>query len=330
MSVLALAAGVLLAGAPPQLAPEVIAALTAGDRLLREERWQEALAAYDRGLAAAPGDASLRFAVAVRLLQSGRPDLSRPGYRLLRELTEIEPDHFAANRILGDWYFTRDFFRESADRYRRALAGKPDDPDTLSNLAISLSGLKRFAEAREMAQKAIAASGGAGRFRLSLAWVEMDWRRNDKALEALGPIDPAALSDGDRNRFYRVRAQVRFQSGDTNGAIADLETATRLSPRYAKGFELLGLYLRQVERYEESVAAYRRTLALEPENEAAHYGLAQAYLCQKKPDLARPALERYRKLAQERQERRIRQLREMSEELSERQTRGWVPGMGGN
>ena len=320
----------LIATNPAPIPPEAVQALTDADRNLKEGRWREALAAYDVALRAVPGDAQLHVSVATQLLRSNRPEVRRPAYRLLRQATDLDPNHYVANRVLGDWYFKRFFYRESADRYRRALVTEPNDPAVLSNLAHSLGGLKRFKEARAVAQQAVTASKGGDRYRVGLAWIYVDERRDTEALAALKPVKPEKLTGGDLNLFYKVRAQARFHSDDPAGAVADLEHLTRVSPRYARGFELLGLYYQRVERFEDAVGAYRKAIALAPLSEAAHYGLGQLYMRLLKRDLARKELERYRQLSRERQESRIRQLKEMSQELQERQARGWIPGMGGS
>ena len=49
----------------------------------------------------------------------------------------------------------------------------------------------------------------------------------------------------------------------------------------------------------------------------------------KKTAEGRKELAASRRLARERQEKRLRDLKEMSEELKDRQKRGWIPGMGG-
>ncbi|MBN1419290.1 MAG: tetratricopeptide repeat protein [Planctomycetes bacterium] len=304
-------------------------AIDRGNDLLAAGRWEEGLAAYDRALRNIPENAHIRVLLAAQLLQNERTDLRRYAYRLLREATKIEPDHYAANAILGDWYLRREFFRESADRYRRALRGNPGDPMALHNLAISLAGLKRFEEAIDVARRSVEASKGEGRYRVGVAWIYVDWRREEDALEALKGVDPAALAPPDRVQLLRVRAQARFESGDEEGAIADLKDLTRSDPRYARGFQMLGLYCQRLGRFEDAEAAFRQALAIDPDYEAALYGLGQVCMRLRKVEEGKRALAAYKKLADARQRKRLRDLREMTEELQDRQRRGWIPGMGG-
>lgn len=306
-----------------------VEAIDKANDLLAAGNWKEGLAEYDRALREVPDNAHLRVLVAAHLFQNGRPELRRFAYRLLREATEIEPDHYAANSILGDWYLQREFFRESADRYRRALNGNPGDPMALHNLAISLAGLKRFEEAVVAARQSVEASKGEGRYRVGLAWIYVDWRREKDALDALKGVDPAALKPPDRVQLFRVRAQARFESGDADGAIADLKDLVRSDPRYARGFQMLGLYLQRLGRLDEAEAAFRKAIAIDPGYEAAHYGLGQVCMRLKKTEEGKRALATYQKLAETRQKNRLRDLDEMSQELQDKQKRGWVPGMAG-
>jgi len=316
------------AAAPPALPPHAVAALQEAERLRAAKEWDKALDAYARVLAAAPGDAGLRVLLAGDFLRSGAPELKGPAYALLREATEIDADHFAANRVLADWYCARDFFRDAADRYRRALRGKPNDPDTLHNLAVALVKLRQFEEALRVAEESVRWSGGGARFRIGVAMVYADWRKHDKALDVLASIDPAALDGAARTLFYQTRGEARFLAGDAKNAIDDFTTLTRLEPKHAKGFQLLGLHLQRLDRFAEAETAFRRAVVLDPANEAAHFGLGTVCLRLGRNEEGVAALARARELAEKRTQARLRDLREMSAELKERQKRGWTPERG--
>ncbi len=307
---------------------EALEAFDDGRALLQENKYAGAVAAFNRALEMTPGDAAMRVMIGMQLLRQKPPQMKRSAYELFRVASRIDQNNFIANRVLGDWYYNRFFFRESTVRYRRALKSRPDDPDTLNNLALSLDGLKRFKEAKETAERAIACAKEKGRYLVGLAWIYVGWRKPEKALEVLKKTDPQKLKGYDRDLFFRKRAEAYMLSGMKENAVADLRKLTTISPRYAKGFQLLGLYLQKLERYEEAEKAFRKAIALDPDMEEAHYGIGIVCMKLKRRAEGKKQLKRFNELAKKRQEKRLRDLEEMSAELGERQKRGWISGMG--
>ncbi len=65
---------------------------------------------------------------------------------------------------------------------------------------------------------------------------------------------------------------------DWPAAAAVLTSYTRSHPDSADGFNLLGYSYRHLQRYDESLAAYTRALALDPRHRGAHEYIGEAYL----------------------------------------------------
>lgn len=69
-----------------------------------------------------------------------------------------------------------------------------------------------------------------------------------------------------------------IENKNWTGAISSLLIYTRANPNSADGFNLLGYSYRQLQRYDESFAAYNKALALDPKHRGAHEYIGEAYL----------------------------------------------------
>ena len=69
-----------------------------------------------------------------------------------------------------------------------------------------------------------------------------------------------------------------IQKQDWPAAVAVLASYTRSHPDSADGYNLLGYSYRHLQRYDESLAAYTRALALNPKHRGAHEYIGEAYI----------------------------------------------------
>lgn len=85
----------------------------------------------------------------------------------------------------------------------------------------------------------------------------------------------------------------RMQIAEKNwlGAVATLNAYTRANPQSADGYNLLGYSYRQLQRYNESLDAYQRALALDPRHRGAHEYIGEAYIALGRLDKAKEHLD---------------------------------------
>ena len=90
----------------------------------------------------------------------------------------------------------------------------------------------------------------------------------------------------------------RMQIAEKNwlGAVATLNAYTRTHPKSADGYNLLGYSYRQLQRYNESLDAYQRALALDPRHRGAHEYIGEAWLMAHQPAKAEEHLATLAKL----------------------------------
>ena len=86
---------------------------------------------------------------------------------------------------------------------------------------------------------------------------------------------------------HEALAFVKFRFyWDWAGAEAEYKRALELSPNYAEGHREYGVFLRFVNRYQESVAEAVRSKELDPKSDNVRDGLGNAYLLARQYDLA--------------------------------------------
>ena len=87
-----------------------------------------------------------------------------------------------------------------------------------------------------------------------------------------------------------MQGKTLVAKNDWSAASAVLEIFVKRNPQDADGFNLLGYSYRNLRRYEESFAAYRRALTLDPKHIGAHEYIGIAYVQSGQLDKAREHL----------------------------------------
>ncbi|HYT66965.1 MAG TPA: tetratricopeptide repeat protein [Vicinamibacterales bacterium] len=128
--------------------------VTGGFTPLRWAHLAHELGARLDGLAPPKCDAAKHFAIATRLQAQGQLDAARAVYR---RACELDPFYGHPFRTRGPYLLRRGRLNEAAQVYREALDLDHDDPHAQLGLAIIAARQERWAEARELAQRALAA-----------------------------------------------------------------------------------------------------------------------------------------------------------------------------
>jgi tetratricopeptide (TPR) repeat protein len=85
---------------------------------------------------------------------------------------------------------------------------------------------------------------------------------------ALRLIDYVVALSPQWSQGYALRAKMRAAHGDDNGAIADLETAATLEPKRFDALAALGALKEKSGDKKGALAAYRKSLAISPQQES--------------------------------------------------------------
>ena len=191
--------------------------------------------------------------------------------------------------------------------YRDALALTPDYPDIHFRMGALYARFGLSLEAIECYRRAAALHPGYLEARVQLAFVLLETGQKDEALKectearnlAVRAIDEPfkkvqeALARGDgrdaaewmRETFLRrpesfgfhYRRALRFLTeGQYEKAVEDFRLAGHYNPSFADIHNYIGVALAELERWDESVAAFRRALEANPEYPFARLNLAFA------------------------------------------------------
>jgi len=121
-------------------------ALTQGDRLVKQGRYQEALGHFDRAIRMGHRPSNAWTSRGVALKRLGRLD---EALRCEQMATRIDPVNEIAWCNLGDVYFRLEDYAKALESYDRAIKIRPKYAIAWNNKGAALARLSRFEEARE-------------------------------------------------------------------------------------------------------------------------------------------------------------------------------------
>src|SRR3984957_19515787 len=237
--------------------------------------------AIARGEAGQVGEAIAALRRAVQL----KPD-SADAWRILADQLDLSGDGAAADqaraRYLGA--ATKDpklmeaaallvanELPQAESRLRTHLAGHPTDIAALRMLAEVAARLRRYSDAQTLLERCLKLSPSFDAARHNYAVV---LNRQGKGAAALPHVE-ALLAKEPRNPGYlNLKAAVLANLGDYSESIEVYEAVLKEFPRQPKIWMSYGHSLKTARRQDESVAAYRRAIAMQPTLGEAYWSLA--------------------------------------------------------
>jgi choline-sulfatase len=143
--------------------------LLRGEALLRQGRFDEAVAAFDGVLASDPGNRFALVRSGTALLKAGK---LAPAIPRLARAVELDPDQPEAHYALADALTRTGDHARAIDEWRATVRLQPRRAAAWANLATVLGILGRYAEAREALGRALAITPDDARLRENLALLE--------------------------------------------------------------------------------------------------------------------------------------------------------------
>ena len=206
---------------------------------------------------------------------------------------------------------------------RSLAAARPDDARAVALLGRALALARRFGEAAEVLERAVAL--GADDVRTLLFYGSALWEsgRPEAADPVLERAAAAAAGTGAEFLARHQLGRLRLWVGRPAEAVEPLERAAALRPGDAEARLDLARALERAGRVEEAIAAFRRAVELAPESHHARWGLGQALSRAGRRQEAAAELEVYRRLLAADQERVRRS--QLEQEALDRAARGDRP-----
>jgi predicted Zn-dependent protease len=274
----------LILGSAHRIAGQTQLALEVLEPLVRE---QSRSAPAHLELAIARGEAGRVDAaiVALRRALQLKPD-SVDAWRLLADYLDQVGDSAEADQARARYlksatkdprlmeaaaYLVENDLPRAESRLRAHLAGHPTDIAALRMLAEVAARLRRFADAQTLLERCLELSPSFDAARHNYAVVLN--RRGQGAL-ALPQVE-ALLAKEPRNPGYlNLKAAVLANLGDYPESIGVYETVLKDFPRQPKIWMSYGHSLKTAGRQDDSVAAYRRAISMQPTLGEAYWSLA--------------------------------------------------------
>jgi len=240
----------------------------------------------------------------LQLHQAGLPEEGALRYR---QVLAAEPEHAAANHLLGLVHLQQGNHQLAIDHIALAIAARPDDPQYLGNLGVALNGAGRHEEAVVALRRATTANVTFAEAYSNLGMALRALHRADEAVAAytraveLKPREPGFrynLGNALVDAGYLVEAEAAYREAvrlrpNYAGAVNALAAILRVHGKSAEALELVdaalaaspadpqlhlqqGRLLGQLGRVEDAVAAYSRAVNLRPGFGEAHFQRALA------------------------------------------------------
>ena len=197
-----------------------------GAALFREERFAEAVAAFELALSLDPRDAGAHANLGNTLLRLNRPEEAR---RRFAEAIRLQPDYGEAHNNLGTLLLNAGRTDEAIASYRTAMGLAPDQSDVHYNLANALLAANRPAEAVAHYETAVRLRPDSAPARFNFG----------NALAHLGQLPAAKVQYEEALRVAPGMIDARFnlgnvclELGDGESAIRHYESVLRVEPDY--------------------------------------------------------------------------------------------------
>jgi len=226
----------------PHRAPEVTAELAYTYQLLGKP--DESARLYAEAADAVPWDLNLQLSAAQAEVTAGALEHAQ---RFVQRATALDPEHYRLHAVRGEIARLEERDQDAIQEYAAALSNLPQSPPEGSLYSIQLH--MDLVELYRHQEKEAEASR-----HLQIAQSQIN------ALDERGP---------DRPQFLRLRATIKMNAGDLNGAEQDIQEALALNGKDINALQLEGDLLTKSGHPEDAIAAYKKVLPIEPANRFA-------------------------------------------------------------
>jgi tetratricopeptide (TPR) repeat protein len=240
--------------------------LELGIALGRNGRGDEALQALQRAVALKPDLPTAWLALGEHLHATGDSVAAQAAYNQHVRFSSRDPALLRAGAALAE-----NRIPEAEALLRAHLAKSPNDVAALRMSAELAARLDRGSDAEALLARCLELAPDFHAARQHYALV---LHRGNKSEQALVQIDTLLATAPDNPGYRNLKAAVLCRIGDYATAIDLYEGILRAYPRQTRAWMSYGHALKTAGRQDESIAAYRRCIALEPSLGEAWWSLA--------------------------------------------------------
>ena len=229
--------------------PDVIAELAYTCQL--DGKADDSARLYAQAANADPKDLDLQFAAAQAEVADGSIDTAKP---FLSRAAAIDAGHYRLHAIRGEIARLQERDQDAVMEYTAALASLPSSPaeGPLYGIQMHMDLVEVY---RDMA------NDGASTRQLQIAQAEIN------------ALDEHEFA---RGQFLRLRALIKMNAGDLDGALADIKEDLATDPHDRNSLQLNGDILMKLGRTDDAISVYKQILASDPANRFALTSLGYA------------------------------------------------------
>jgi tetratricopeptide (TPR) repeat protein len=229
--------------------PEVIGELAFTYQLNGQPDQSAAL--YARAANAMPKDLSMQLSAAQAAVAAHSFDKAGP---FLQRAAGLDPNYYRLHAIRGEIAHLQERDKDAAQEYRAALANLPATPveGPLYGIQLHMDLMQLYRSLNNQ---------NAANEELKTAQTEIS------ALNEQGSA---------RAPFLRLRALIKMNEGNLDGAMADMKEAIAIAPRDPSNLQIDGDLLMKLGHTEDAIAVYKRILDIDPRNRFALTSLGYA------------------------------------------------------
>ncbi|MGH9613057.1 MAG: tetratricopeptide repeat protein [Bryobacteraceae bacterium] len=301
-----------------------------GEAYIQRGDLKGAIPYLERAQRIKPSDYVNGYDLSLALIETGNAAAARTRIRNLLKRRDTAELH----DLLGQAEESLGHFDEAVTEYRRAAAEDANETN-LFDLGNGLIHVKRFPEAIQVFQSAVARYPASAKLRVGLGVAFYSGGRYDDAVETLckavdlNPADPRPMSflekmydvsprmaeevtrrlagfvqlypkNATANYYYAVSLWKREAGRESEANLGMvkglLKSAVALDPKLYEARQQLGILYEEEGKLNDAIAAYEAALALRPDLDATQYRLAQVYLRMGQREKAGEHLKIYRRL----------------------------------
>ena len=226
----------------PNKTPDIMAELAYTYQL--DGKREESAKLYSQAASQAPRDAALQLSAAQSQVTVGDADAAEP---FLKRAAEVDPENYRLHAIRGQIALLQDRYQDALREYSAAADHLPEAPPEGPLYGIQLH--------------------------MNLAEIDrnlLDQAAAHQQLEtAKSKIDALNEQGAGREEFLRLRALINLNLGDLTAAEKDVQEALSLNGKDPNTLQLRGDILEKSGHPLDAAAAYRKVLAVDPNNRAA-------------------------------------------------------------
>jgi tetratricopeptide (TPR) repeat protein len=233
--------------------------LNEGNDYFVKEKYEQAIASYDQGIAIKPDDYE-----ALLYRGSALDELQRYSEAIASydKAIAIKPDYHEAWNNRGSSLAKLQRYSEAIASYDKAIAIKPDYYPAWNNRGLSLDNLQQYSEAIASYDKAIAIKPDYDR-----AWHHrgVSFEKSQRYSEALASYDKVIAIKPDYYRAWYGRGFSLEKLQRYSEAFTSFDKAIAIKPDYYEAWDYRGISLSDLQQYSEAIASHDKAIAIKPD-----------------------------------------------------------------